>query len=270
MSSISPRDYPLHGVDISVFQPTWLVPQMIDFAIVRATFGKTRDKRAVEHVAALRRRSACAVGLYHFFVPGQPTAEQLAAFDGAADACSISEGDSIPWIDVESPKGDGSMPPKTAWCDQLQEVVNSMRETYGQAGIYITQRDWTLLGKPQWMLELPLWVAHWRGAPGAPASPGGVPPVLWQYRVGPWERAALHRGEHAHPKAIDHDCCVASQLPLIVAPGEKLPDTQRPPAIPWMGLDEDDWEDLRAERDAAIRELEGPSTYEPDSEDDIA
>jgi GH25 family lysozyme M1 (1,4-beta-N-acetylmuramidase) len=248
---VTPRDYPIHGVDLSSFQGTWLVPQMIDFAIVRATFGVKRDKRTVEHVEALRKRTACAIGLYHFYVPGQSTSEQMGAFEDAADACGIVEGDLIPWVDVESPKGDGSMPPRPEWCEQLHDVVLSLQEMFGQAGIYITQRDWALLGKPEWMLELPLWVAHWRSSPGAPASPGGVPPVLWQYRVGPWARGGLHTGQHAHPRAIDHDCCVASELPRIVAPGEPIAPTLRLPAIPWLGLDSEDWEHMRLERDVA-------------------
>jgi len=254
---VTPRDYPIHGVDLSSFQGTWLVPQLIDFAIVRATFGKTRDKRAVEHVEALRKRTACAVGLYHFFVPGQDSSAQLAAFGDAADACGLTEGDLIPWVDIESPKGDGSVPPCPEWCPQLLDVTRALREVYGQAGIYITARDFELLGKPQWMLELPLWVAHWRSTVGAYASPGGVPPTLVQYRVGPWERGALHRGEHRHPRAIDHDFCAGSQLPLIVAPGEPVPDTARPPAIPWMGLDDDDWQGMRSERDQALQDADG-------------
>lgn len=264
---IAPRDYPLHGVDISSFQPTWLVPQMIDFAIVRATFGVKRDKRTVEHVEALRKRTACVVGLFHFYVPGQSTSEQMGAFEDAADACGIVEGDLIPWVDVESPKGDGSIPPRPEWCEQLHDVVLSLQEMFGQAGIYITQRDWALLGKPEWMLELPLWVAHWRSTPGVYASPGGIPPTLVQYRVGPWERGALHRGEHAHPRAIDHDFCSGSQLPLIVAPGEPVPDTVRPPAIPWIGLDDDDWEHMRAERDQTLGDADDGSPSEPPPKD---
>jgi len=251
--TITASQYPLHGVDISVFQPTWLVPQMIDFAIVRATFGSKRDKRTVEHVEAIRKRTACAIGLYHFFVHGQDTVAQLGAFFDSVQECRVGTGDLIPWVDVESPKGDGSMPPKPAWCDQLHELIDGIAAGCGgRCGIYITQRDWALLGKPDWMLELPLWVAHWRSTPGPPASPGGVPPVLWQYRVGPWARGGLHTGQHAAPKAIDHDCCVAAELPRIVAPDEPVPDTVRPPEIPWLGLDDDDWEAMRAERDRAV------------------
>ena len=255
LSARLPSDFALHGVDVSVYQTPSAVPADADFVIVRATFGAKLDRRAAEHVTALRQRERCAVGLYHFFVPGQSTADQVEAFSQVADQCAVGAGDLIPWIDVESPRGDGSMPPRPEWCPQLLDMVKALQDGFGQVGLYITQRDWTLLGKPGWALELPLWVAHWRASPGHPASPGGIPPVFWQYRVGPWDRGALHRGEHTNPRAIDHDCCVTEALPLIVPPGEPIPET---PTIPWIGLEEDDWDDMRAERDAALEEQDGP------------
>lgn len=55
--------------------------------------------------------------------------------------------------------------------------------------MYITQRDWRLLGSPQWVLKHDLWCPHWRSVgaqiwpPLEPATPGGMPWAIHQYGV---------------------------------------------------------------------------------------
>lgn len=245
----------LFGVDVSTYQLPSAIPIGVDFVLARATFGTKSDKRAAEHAKHCRGR--CAFGLYHFFVPGQDPAKQGDAFASVAALCSLTDGDSIPWIDIESPKGDGSMPPKPAWCGPLYDLTAQLITLYGQCGFYISQRDWALLGKPGWMLEHPLWVPHWLTSKTARvASPGGVVPTIHQYRVGPYVAGAVHvPSQVSAPNAIDHDR--AAVLPRIVAAGEPIqPPPSQPTAPsfePEIELTDDDWSAMRRERDAAVQ-----------------
>ena len=56
---------------------------------------------------------------------------------------------------------------------------------FGEALVYLTQRDFARLGKPAWVLERPLWTAHYTTA-AAPATPGNKPCAIWQRTVGPY------------------------------------------------------------------------------------
>lgn len=240
----TPSDFPLHGCDISEFQAQHLVPQMIDFAVVRATYGARKDKRTAEHCEALRKRQACTVGIYHFFIPNRLDA-QFDAFGEQAEAVGLGTGDLIPWVDVEDTSGRGTNGPRPEWCEPLQELLLGFRERWGRVGVYITKRDWAMLGSPEWMLDYPLWVAHWRTTPGEPASPGDVRPSIWQYRVGPWSPRRLHEiGGHTHPRAIDHDCAVT--LPVLA---EYTVPVQRTKLLAW----DPDWGEMASERDDAVR-----------------
>lgn len=182
-----------YGIDVSHYQSTTApggVPWSLlkhggcDFAIVRATYGTFRDPSAVEHVRNARA-VGMAVGLYHFFRIAQPVTDQLAAFCSQALACGLQVGDIAPALDVED---DGSTGPKVspAWSEAASVLSAGLVADFGEALIYCTQRDFGRIGKPPWLLERPLWVAHYTGAV-APATPGGMPWAIWQHRVGPWQ-----------------------------------------------------------------------------------
>jgi hypothetical protein len=245
----------LYGVDVSTYQLPSAIPFGVDFVIARATFGTKLDKRTAEHAKHCRGR--CAFGMYHFFVPGQNVDDQRDAFAMQAASCDLTVGDVIPWIDVESPKGDGSMPPRPEWCQQLYDLAHALTEGFGAVGFYISQRDWSLLGKPAWILEHPLWVPHWLTISTAKvASPGGVAPTIHQYRVGPYIPGALHVGSQVTaPDAIDHDRCLG-ELPRIVADDEPVQPQPAPVPVvdPTLELTDDDWLAMRAERDRQIAE----------------
>jgi len=273
MTAPTPASFALHGCDISEFQAPHLIPQMIDFAIVRATFGRRKDKRAPAHVAALRKREACRIGLFHFFTDFDPVDEQLCAFSEMAEQCEIGVGDIVPHVDVEDTTGKGSNPPVPAWCSPLFALNVALRDIFGASGHYVSQHDWLLLGSPPWMLEGSLWVPHWRRTPGLPASPGGVTPRIWQYGVGPWNpRKFAAVDGWKHPKAIDHDC-VITELPLIVAEGSEVQQPEpeqteghnceltddevrlmRRARGLMFGLTDDDREAMRRERDELVRD----------------
>lgn len=249
-------DWQCHGVDVSEFQAPDRQPADAEFVIARATFGARTDKRADEHLARARDVGA-TVGLYHFFVAGQPAGAQAERF--LAVARELKAGDMVPWVDVESPAPDGSLPPAPSWCDRLWELIDLLVAEHGGAGVYLSARDWTLLGSPEWLLEFPLWVPHYRTSRGEPATPGGVRPVIWQYRVGPWKPGASHvMGEHSKPGAIDHDVCRYGGLPLLGAePAEPVEHTEpdvRSRFAPSLDLGDDYWAEHRRVRDATVRE----------------
>ena len=243
-----------YGVDVSSYQAPSMVPTGLDFVVAKATYGRARDKRAVEHVAQARARG-CTVGLYHFFLPSQSVPDQLAAFDATADACGLTVGDMVPWVDVEAyPSGGGWVQPAPEWCAALRALVDGMRKTWGGCGVYITSADYSKLGKPAWMLDCPLWVAHWIGE-HTPASPGGRPWALHQYRVGPYQRGADHVvGQERDPQAIDHDRALA--LPLITAAHTRPGATAG--AVPMIDLYAEVLDDVRRERDATVAEEWAP------------
>ena len=272
---ITPASYAPHGCDISEYQRSTQIPQDIGFAIVRATFGARKDLRAVQHVETLRRRENCRIGLYHFFTDFDDVDDQLTAFFEVIDACGIGTGDIVPHVDVEDTTGRGANPPRASWCGPLLDLHTQFVMQFGTAGFYCSRNDWSLLGRPPWLLEFPLWVPHWRRSPGPPATPGGVQPWCWQYAVQPWNPGRFMKPDSwEHPQAIDHDC-VITDFPLLVAPDEvvvvgqpvqcdghdcNLTDDdvrlmRRARALQ-LGLSDDDWRDMRAERDAAVREFD--------------
>jgi lysozyme len=181
-----------YGIDVSHWQSTtapggvpWslLKQSGCEFAMVRACYGTSRDDKAVEHVRNARA-VGMAVGLYHFFRIAQPVTDQLAAFNAQALACGIRVGDIAPACDVED---DGTKGPKIepAWSDATEVFVSGLVANFGEAIVYITQRDFGRLGKPAWVLARPLWVAHYTGA-AKPATPANADWAIWQHRVGPY------------------------------------------------------------------------------------
>lgn len=179
------------GVDVSHYQSTkapggvpWsLLAQTCGFVIVRATYGTYRDPSAVEHVRAART-VGMQVGLYHFFRVGQPVTDQVAAFCGQALACGYRVGDIAPALDLEDDPKVAEVSP--SWDTAAHAMADGLAANFGDVLLYITQRDFGRMGKPAWVLERPLWTAHYTGAP-KPATPGNKPCAIWQHRVGPYQ-----------------------------------------------------------------------------------
>lgn len=235
-----------HGVDVSRFQSPGAIPDDAAFVLARGSSGRSVDPSCVAHTAHARRIGAL-VGLYHFAIPTTPVAEQLGAYSRAADACAITAGDIIPFVDIEDFPVNGKWTDAgkvaPSWCEPLLELTSALARDWGACGVYITQRDWGRLGKPAWMVELPLWVAHW--GTNSPATPGGAPWAIHQYRVGPWRPGAQHStGEANQANPIDHNR--AEKLPLIAAKQSvSSPGGTQLLQMEWF----DDW---REERDANV------------------
>lgn len=176
-----------YGIDLSAHQDPSRLPWEefrghVDFVMVRAAYGgRMLDKHAVEHVRRAREIGA-KVGCYLFFRPSQSVAEQWDALRLMVDRMGLREGDIVPAIDIELDPIPYEQPVTPAWSEVCEKLVGKVTVQFGDCLVYITQREWGLLGRPQWVLDRPLWVAHYTTA-NAPASPNGKQPMIWQHRV---------------------------------------------------------------------------------------
>lgn len=246
-----------HGIDISHHQlplslPWDAIAESSQFVIARATYGTKRDRLTTRHVSDARGRGL-RTGCYHFFRPVQSIRAQIEAFLDVCSACSISEGDIVPSLDIEDDPFGAKLSP--VFAEVAHEAAKRIEDRYGvPCMVYITQRDWRRLGRPEWLLDRFLWIAHWTD--GKPATPDGMRAHVHQYSVGPYAPRRPHRkGQERLAGAIDHN--VASDpLPLI---GRDIRAIKGLPAHPLDGLD---WEeDHRKARDAMIRAEETPDAW---------
>jgi len=233
------------GIDLSHHQNPAHLPWSrfegtVDFVICRAAYGAgLRDRYMEEHVRRARAIGA-KVGLYLFYRPIHSVLAHWDLFRTLAEQVKLGEGDLVPALDIEhDPLPEPGQDVSPAWSDACQELAGLMHEHYGDALIYITQREWGMMGRPEWVLARPLWVAHYTGA-AKPASPNGVTPTIWQYRVGPFDPQAPGGFDSRRPE-IDHNRALG-ELPLIRG--------TRTSSLPDEGLD-----DLRDS--AALRLLDG-------------
>lgn len=240
----------LKGCDVSVFQaPSMVNWRDFDFGIARATYGKSPDKRVRSHAESIRKGGA-VLGLYHFFRADQDPYEQSDAFREVAAGVNLGVGDMLPCVDVEDFPGHTISP---ADLPTLFMFVDNCRIEFGGAIIYITQRDWHRLGKPEWILKYPLWVAHYPGKGSTsilskPATPNGAPWRIWQCMVGPLGQSLQ---KHDDPKAVDQNLA-SDPLPLIE--DAATPAVEAEPSIPWVGLTDEAWTEMREARDKHVRE----------------
>lgn len=226
------------GCDVSVFQAPEMVPwDKLDFGIVRATYGSSPDKRAMDHAMKIRDAGK-ALGFYHFFRATVEVHAQVDAFLETVRKIGYGAFDIVPFLDVEDYPGHAisakDMP-------SLHDAWRLIRAEIGECGFYITQRDWHRLGKPVQVLATALWVAHYprtgSGEPlKAPATPNNRYWNIWQCMVGPLDQKVQ---APSHPRAVDQN--VAEALPLISAPKEEQ-------HIPYALLTDEDWEEMSAAR----------------------
>jgi lysozyme len=212
---VGARSAVLAGIDVSHYQSPSAVPwqALADagaFCIVRATYGTKRDEMASNHVSRARAHGV-RVGVYHFFRASLPVRAQLDAFREAAFAADYGKPlDVVPAIDWED---DGKAPIAPEHAPLAEELCGEVAQAFGQVPLlYITQRDWSRVGRPLWALNYPLWVAHYSSASRLqPATPAGAPWAIWQHRVGPFDL----KGPHGYysPALYDHN--VANFLPLL-------------------------------------------------------
>lgn len=212
-----------YAIDVSHHQdpnglPWHLYRGAVDLVIARACYGSGfTDPTVGEHIARARDIGA-RVGIYHFFRPSQTWTEQARALEDAAYRCGYGSGDVVPAIDIEADPLQQHQDVGPEWEEPTRLLIDAVRSTFGECLVYITRADWHLLGRPSWVLERPIWVAHYTEYLN-PAMPGGdvsIQPVLWQHRVGPLLRGGqggVFVGTTGNPQ-IDQSRILAP-LPLV-------------------------------------------------------
>jgi hypothetical protein len=241
-----------------------------DFGIAKATYGARKDAKTVLHAEKIRAAGK-TLGIYHFFLPNTAVQAQLDAFYEVATAVSLGDGDIVPCIDIEAypDKFKGKVPThycqvSPSWAEPLTEFIYQIEKRFGSCMPYITQLDWSLLGKPSWLLQRPLWVAHYPKIGStvplkAPATPGNRPYTIWQLMVGPLGKSLQ---DPQNPAAVDQNVS-NGPLPLIDMNLETsaqlvtlldMPSPIAETGIPFIGLSDEDWEEMRIARDRHFQE----------------
>lgn len=171
-----------------------------DGMFARATYGTMMDRACAEHIARARE-AGLVVGVYHFSRASQPVGEQIEAFTMAARMAGYGKPeDLIPALDVEDDTQARPLKPEQAG---FFETMASLLEIHYRVKpyIYVTQRDWGNLGRPEWMQKLPLWVAHYaKAGVTEPATPGGRAWDIWQCTVAPFAIPCLNGYRDVHPQ----------------------------------------------------------------------
>jgi hypothetical protein len=270
----------MYGIDISHHQNPATLPwdriaASSSFCICRATYGARRDRHVAEHMR--RARSVgLQVGLYAFFRPSQPVVDQIAAFRAAAQAAGYQHGDIIPALDVEADPVPTMQHVTPAWEPGVRQFADALAREFGALPlIYITQREFGMLGKPTWVLDHPLWVANYTAA-AKPATPGNQPWTIWQHRVAPYDPKGAGGYDKARPE-LDQNRA-AGPLPF----AQRVPWDIAPAATPVTvpEADDDGWDEactraIAAQIDVvgtlhadAMREMAGLPTQPPDDPGD--
>lgn len=233
-------------LDVSHHQP----PAKVDYArakelgfvgvIARATYGVRPDETFDDHVRSARA-AGLIVGGYHFFRQQQDPGAQARAFADTVAAVNYGPGDILPALDLEA-NGAYDGEPIPAQYERAKRIYVDWHRRFGGAMVYFSPAFWTAMGRPQWWVDGPIWIAHYHVA--TPSVPLGRPWAIWQNKVerlpGVYELGPIDQNE------------VASELPLIE---EKLPsydDIVRG----WIPLTRD-VEAERRDRDRSIREADG-------------
>lgn len=176
------------GIDVSHHQAARVVPwatiaQTATFCICRSGYGALlRDREVANHMKAARAHGL-KVGLYHFFRSIHSVSSQLDLFRSVADQVGCQTGDIVPFVDIEKdpvPASGAEVEP--AWSEPARQLVEAIASEVGGCGVYITQREFKMLGSPEWVLQRPIWCAHY--TKGAPDTPANRPVHIHQHRVG--------------------------------------------------------------------------------------
>lgn len=211
-----------YSIDVSHHQrpgalPWTLYQGSVDLVIARACYGaEYADPTCAEHIERARGIGA-RIGLYAFYRHSQPWEAQARALEAAAYQARHSIGDVVPALDIEADPLPHQQEVSHEWAEPCRMFVEAIRSTFGECIVYITRRDWHSLGSPAWVLDRPLWVAHYTdGAPALPGDNVSVQPVMHQHRVGPFLRGGqggVFLGTTGNPQ-VDQSRILAP-LPLV-------------------------------------------------------
>jgi len=199
--------YQYSGIDISKWQdPTKMdwegLARQHDFVIIRACYGVKSDWAFEEHFKNARANHVLA-GAYLFYRQTQGWEEQFEAFKGELDRVGFGEGDILPVVDLEwNEQYDGKVDP-AKFNTGARSLVAQLADTYGGCIVYLAPGFYQTLGKPEWLLEYPWWIAHYGvDKPWCPWKDW----IIWQY---------TGKGESmAYPSGVDLNW--ANELPPVV------------------------------------------------------
>ena len=215
-----------YGIDLSHWENPDTLPWetfrgKVDFVIARACYGSKLDDRCVEHVKRARAIGA-KVGVYAFFRPSEPVEAQHKAFVIMMLGAGIGPDDIRPTIDIEADTYPTLQPVTPAWSAPTEDFANRLTTLFGRPIIYQTHREWLEMGSPAWVLEHPLWVAHY--VDHAPATPGDRPATIHQHRVGPFDPTGPGGSFPVGNPQIDQNRLL---LPLPLIERQELTDEDR-------------------------------------------
>lgn len=187
----------LHGIDVSHHQK----PGTVDltgqqFGYVRCAYGDRVDNTAQAH-AYLFREAGLLTGGYLFFRQKQDRAKQLMTFLemlGESGQHKLA-----PVVDLEWNTYDGTLEPD-AHNTHGRWICEQLANRFGRCVVYIAPAFWEALGKPQWVGEHAIWLAHYTEA-GEPRAPG----VLSQWAIHQWQGEPLDRNVARYLPLVSED-----------------------------------------------------------------
>lgn len=172
------------GLDCSHWQGEidWQnVEDKYKFAIIKATEGTTFKDPKFDFNWFEAKEADKKVGAYHFFRPGIDPEGQASYFFEAVG--ELSNGDIIPWLDVEVNQSNSNRGEAIPYSQILTEVWRCLIECKtlfrSEIGIYTGSWFWSKM--PVGTMPFPLWVAHWKNEVGNPQIPHG------------WEEFQIHQ-----------------------------------------------------------------------------
>jgi lysozyme len=180
-----PRDYPIHGIDVSKFQGDidWskVADSGVKFAWIKATEGGDRADARFQANWTGAKEAGIPHGAYHFVYWCRPPMEEMAFFEQNAPV----EDDALPPVlDVEatptSPTCHRHLTQEGAIAD-MQVMLNEMERHYGKRPIIYTTLDFyeAILSDGAFM-DYPIWVRSTKYHPAV--KYGSRAWRLWQYQ----------------------------------------------------------------------------------------
>ena len=180
-----PRDYPVHGIDVSKFQGDidWnaVANSGVEFAWIKASEGGDRLDNRFQANWAGAKAAGVAHGAYHFVYWCRPPLEEMANFEQIAPV----EQDALPPVlDVEatptSPTCHKHLTEESAVAD-MKVMLDEMERHYGKRPIIYTTVDFyeaILSGGA--LMDYPIWVRSTKHHPAV--KYGSRAWAFWQYQ----------------------------------------------------------------------------------------
>ncbi len=176
----SKTEYPVRGVDVSVYQGTvdWqtLSAQDIDFAFIKATEGSSFVDSCFAYNYAEAQKQHMAVGVYHFFSYDSSGVAQAQHY---INTVAPFEGMLPPVIDLEFYGDYKKNPPsRERVADELQDMLNALEQHYGvKPMIYATEKSYALYLSGEYA-QYDIWI---RNVLSKPKLSDGREWTFWQF-----------------------------------------------------------------------------------------